>query len=222
MNRTVCAALVLAACFTTSLAAAQDAPAVTLTPADPSRWDVAFHVGWLGENKSEIAPDWNEWYDAASFGASAGYYWTPHLKLDVEVGTTTRGGILVQDYGVFSPGLPYWQSREHAFRTTSLTGGVSYQFFENQRFHPFVGGGLAVVHERERATLSFPGPRPPGAPLPPPETFEETSIAARPFAVVGFKAYTSERVFFRSDVQVTGSRQHVESVSWRAGIGFDF
>src|SRR5688572_32440149 len=90
MNRTVCAALVLAACLTTSLAAAQDAPTVVLSPADPSRWDAAVHVGWLGENKSEIAPNWNQWYDAASFGASAGYYWTPHLKLDVELGTTTK------------------------------------------------------------------------------------------------------------------------------------
>jgi hypothetical protein len=221
MNRTVCAALVLAACLTTSFAAAQDAPTLVLSPADPSRWDAAVHVGWFGGNKSEIAPDWDDWYDAASFGVSAGYYWTPHLKLDVELGTTTSGGIFVQEYGFFGSG-PYVQSREHTFRTTSLAGGVSYQFFENQRFHPFVGGGLAVVRERERLLLSLPVPRPPGVIPEPADAFEETSLSARPFAVIGFKAYASERVFFRSDVQVTGSRQHVESVSWRAGVGFDF
>ena len=45
--------ITLVACLTTSIAGAQEpAPALTLLPAAPSRWDVAAHVTWLGERRA--------------------------------------------------------------------------------------------------------------------------------------------------------------------------
>lgn len=220
MNSRILAALVVAASLMTSAAIAQERVALALTPPDAPRWDVALNAGWLGGNKSEVAPAWDDWYDAASVGASAGYYWTPHLKLELDLATTTNGGIYQQDV-IFVP-VTYVETREHEFRTTSLAGGLTYQFLENRWFHPFVSGGLAVVHERDRLDLSYPAPRPPGTSTPPPSTSHTTTVSARPFAALGFKAYASPRVFFRTDLQLTASSREVESVSWRGGIGFDF
>ena len=221
------AALVLAALLTTSHTYAQDRPVITLNPADPARWDLATHVGWLGGNKSEIGPDWNGWYDAASVDVSAGYYWTRHLKFEVDLSTTSSGGLHVQEL-VTLPGdpFPYYQSREHTFRSTALAGGLTYQFLENAWFHPFIGGGLTVVHETHRSG--------PGQPaiyyrdaltrvlLPALRPIDDELTALRPFVATGFKVYVAERVFFRTDLRVTGSSQQAESVVWRGGVGFDF
>ncbi len=227
MSFSIRAAVALAALFIASHASAQDRPVIALSPNDPSRWDFATHVGWVGGNKSEIAPDWNNWYDTASIDVSGGYYWTRHLKLELDVSTTAAAGMFV-DERVLLPGdsFPYYRQREHTFRTTSATAGMVYQFFENSSFHPFVGGGIAVVHERERTGVAQPlvffrDPQT-RVVLPPPDPFERESTDARPFAMFGFKAYGSERVFFRTDMRVSASTRQAERVAWRAGVGFDF
>src|SRR5687768_6390581 len=156
------AALVLAAAlFTASGARAQVAPVVTLTPERPARWDVSGHAGWLGVNKSDIFDTgWNDWYDAGSFGASAGYYWTSHLKTEFDVATTTESRIFAYE-SLILPGepylypYPYQQSRQHFFRSTSFSGGASYQFFENSWFHPFLGLGVDVVRESTRVDTPY-------------------------------------------------------------------
>src|SRR5262245_55852306 len=77
-----------------SSAAAQDRPAtVTLSPPELPRWDVAGMVAWLNVNKSGVGVDWNNWYDAGSSGAIVGYHWTPHLKSEVEVATSSEGTV---------------------------------------------------------------------------------------------------------------------------------
>jgi len=226
MLRTFRAALVFGALITATHAAAQAPPVVTLRPVDPSRWDVAAHVGWFGGNKSEIAPDWNDWYDTASFHVSTGYYWTPHLKVEVDVSTTARAGVFSEQV-VQLPGspFPYVRAREHRFRSTGAAAGVTYQFFENVWFHPFVGGGLAVVHETERAGLSQPfffrDPQT-GVVLPEQPPIDRQSTTARPFAMLGFKAYVSERAFVRTDLRVIASADRAEAVVWRGAVGFDF
>ena len=46
------------------------------------------------------------------------------------------------------------------------------------------------------------------------------AVRTRPFVTTGFKAYISDRAFFRGDVKLDfGSR--VEQVVWRAGFGVD-
>ena len=102
----VLAGLLLAA----APAAAQTPPqsaspqrAVSLQAANPHEWDAAFQAGWFTRNKSSIATDWNDWYDAGAFSASLGYYWTPHLKAELDVTTTTSAAVQVTIPDGFDP-----------------------------------------------------------------------------------------------------------------------
>jgi hypothetical protein len=226
ITRLVAAAAILAAAFFTTTGA--DAQTVTLTPERPARWDVAAHAGWLGVNKSDVVDTgWNDWYDAAAFTASTGYHWTSHLRAEAEVTTATRAEIDTYDMlAVPSDAFPYSRSRRHFFRYRAASVGVSYQFFENAWFHPFVGVGVDVVHESTRTELastiiSFRDPRPPII-LPAAATDWEASVTARPFATAGFKWYVAEKAFIRSELRSSFSPQGGESVVWRAGVGVDF
>jgi hypothetical protein len=222
------AAILAAALFATAHVDAQTTGAITLTPERPTRWDVAGQVGWLGVNKSGVVDNgWNDWYDAAAFTASAGYYWTSHLKTEAEVTTATRAEVYTYDMiPVPAEAFPYSRQRRHFFRYRAASGGVSYQFFDNAWFHPFVGAGVDVVHESTRTELahtvvSFRDPRPPLI-LPAVSTDWEASVRARPFATAGFKWYVSENAFVRSELRSSFSSKGGESVVWRAGVGVDF
>jgi hypothetical protein len=222
-------ALILAAALiTTSYASAQTAATVTLTPERPARWDVSGHVGWLGVNKSDLVDtDWNDWYNAAAGGVTAGYHFTPHLKAEVDVATSNRGHISTYD-NLIVPGeiYPFPRQRQHFFRATTVGAGISYQFFENQWFHPSVGVGIDVIRESQRTEqpqqLVFGRDARPPVWLPAVAQDWETSVTARPFAAAGFKLYVSERAFVRSDLRTTWSSHGGESVVFRTGVGFDF
>ena len=221
-------AILAAAFFTTTSADAQTTGTVTLAPERPARWDVAGYAGWLGVDKSEVVDNgWNDWYDAAAFTASAGHYLTPHLKAEADVTTATRAELYTYDtIPVPADAFPYSRSRRHFFRYRAASAGVSYQFFENTWFHPFVGAGVDVVHESARTELahtvvSFRDPRPPVI-LPAVSTEWEASVTARPFATAGFKWYVAEKAFIRSELRSSFSSKGGESVVWRAGVGFDF
>jgi hypothetical protein len=223
------AALFLAgALFLSAPAGAQQATGITLSPDRPARWDAAGHVGWLGVNKSDIIDTgWNEWYDTGAFGVSAGYYWTRHLKTELDVAIATESEIFTYD-SLILPGelYPYPRPRQHFFRSSTYSGSVSYQFFENSWFHPFLGAGVDVVRESSRMNVGqqvVPGRdgRPPL--ILPAETIGwNAEVTARPFAAGGFKVYVSERAFVRSDFRTSFSSKGAESVLWRAGVGFDF
>jgi hypothetical protein len=200
---------------------------VTFQPADPKKWDATFLVGWLSRNKSDVAPDWNDWYDAASFAVSLGYYWTPHLKAELELSATTPAA-LQADNVLFLPGdlYPYYRPREHRFQATQAGASLVYQFLENRWFHPFVAGGVMATRETERAreVVSIPvvrGPLPPVA-FPPLDPIDRDAVVVHPFAGAGFKAYLSERAFIRTDVRVGFSTDDAEWMVWRGGVGFDF
>ena len=207
--------------------AAVSAQTVTLQPENPARWDVAVHVGWLGGNKANIAPDWNGWTDAASVDAGVGYHLTKHLKVDLGLGTSGEASITIFE-PVVEPVVswPPYQTREHKFRATTVTGGVTYQFMENAWFHPFVGAGVAVIHERERARAqvgqAFFRDAVTRIQLPSLPELDRTVTTAHPYGALGFKAYASERVFFRTDLRVSASTEFARSVEWRAGMGIDF
>jgi hypothetical protein len=216
------AAVLLATLLSASLAGAQNDSIVSLAPEHLPRWDVAGHADWFGGNKSDVTLDGGNWYGAASLGASAGYYWTPHVKVEADVSATTEGKVFIYQQ-VPTQGLFSRYGTQHV-RSTSASGGLTYQFLENRWFHPFIGGGGEVVRETARTELreQMPCTRTP-CPLPvllPTET--TTSYHAHPFVATGFKAYMSPRAFFRSDVRVSLSTRAAEAVSWRAGFGVDF
>lgn len=216
--------LLLAVVLTASPVAAQVAPIVSLAADNPARWDAAGYAGWRGVNKSDVAPEWDEWADAASFGVSGGYYWTAHLKIELDLSTTAEGAVPLQEQFIV-PGEPFPRFRygEHRFRSTSISGGVLYQFGENTWFHPFIGGGIEGVHESARLIVQEPLPcqRVPCAPAPLPAV-TSVSNRARPYGTGGFKWYMTERAFFRTDIRSTLSTDGADAVTWRAGIGIDF
>jgi hypothetical protein len=212
-----------------SSATAQDAPptptsTLTLAPANASRWDASGHLTWLGRHL-QPSLNWDRWYEVATGGASVGYYWTPHLKTEFDITTSTRG----EAYSIepVPPALPFptFVTRDHEFRLTTVSAGLTAQFFENAWFHPFVGTGIDLIREREHvetATQIAPPRDPRAPPIPPPQEETHARYLARPFVSAGFKAYVSPRVFIRTDLRTSWSSDGVTTLAWRNGVGFDF
>lgn len=199
---------------------------VSFAPASPARWDVSGEAGWLSSNKSEIGQDWDDRYGEPTGGAALGRYWTTHLKTELRLAFSGEGRVYEEERLVV-PGelFPTFRLREHHFRRTTVGGGVSYQFFENQWLHPHVGAGVEVERESHRQFAPewrVPS-RDPGPPVVVPADRGETSVTwgARPFVAAGFKWYVHERGFARSDVRVSFGGSGVSHVVWTAGIGVD-
>jgi hypothetical protein len=218
-------AITFAACLTASIAAAQEpTPAVTLLPATTSRWDGAVHVTWLGERRTPEAFQWDRWVNVASGGGTVGYYWTSHLKTEIDISASTEDEI----YSIEPIALPgtntlFPLQRDHDFRVTTAAVGLVGQFFENTWFHPFLSVGLELVREREHVETTNPSfpPRPfPPSVVTEPETV--VRLKARPYVATGFKVYVSERAFIRSDLRTSWSSDGLAALGWHNGVGFDF
>ncbi len=216
----------MAAWLMASTATAQDAPrtpTLTRTPTDASRWDTYGHLTWLGAHQHQ---SFDPWYEVAAGGATVGHYWTPHLKAELDVSTSTQG----QTYWVEPvppfPAVPSFVTSYHEFRLTTVAAALNAQFFENTWFHPCVGAGIELTREREHIerTTSIVIPRdprsPPATALPQTET--KTRYVGRPFVGAGFKVYMSERVFIRTEVRTSWSSDGLGTLAWRNGVGFDF
>ena len=227
MIRAHTVAFALTASMATLTASAQDFPrtsGVTLSPASLSRWDAAAHVTWLGQRMSQ-PQDWDRWYGVASGGGDIGYYWTPHLKVEFDVATSTEGESYSYEQ-IPVPGAPFppFIERDHAFHVTTAALGLNVQFFENAWFHPFIGAGVELRREREHVRTT--------APLVITRDGRAVSLAAedetrvryggRPFVATGFKGYVSERVFIRTDVRTAWSDDGLTGMAWRTGVGVDF
>jgi len=215
------------ACLATILASpaavhAQGSPDVVLRDPSPPHWDVSGHVAWLTVDKGDIAPQWNRWYDVATFGASAGRFFGPHVKIEADVATSAWADVYVE-HSFITAAQPYpiYYAQPERFRMTTLSGGLSYQFLNNRWFHPVVGAGFESAREtRVVESFTVGGPPPAGAAIDPPGT--TVSWENRPFAHVGAKFFVSERGFIRSDVRTTFGGHGVAQVSWRTGFGMEF
>jgi len=220
MNKACAAAVAAFVLCPMSPVAAQDRLVTTFVPETQRHWDAAGLVGWRGVNKSDVAPDWNDWYDVAVFSASAGSYFTPHVKIDLDLSTTTTGRVFGQDLVGIPGAVPYYRLRESRFRRTTAAAALAYQFFENQWVHPFLGAGIEGIREAERVETQLLPTRGPLAQVVIPET--QVRYSARPFVTGGVKWYVSERSFIRSDIRSTFSSDGAESAVWRVGVGVDF
>jgi Outer membrane protein beta-barrel domain len=216
-------------CVTVALSLARMAGAetqtVSLVAPDMARWDASGSAGWFG--RSERSPEAvrsETWVNAGSFAASLGYHWTPHLKFEAEAATSSTASFYTFE-SLTTPdrSSPTFRSREHAVKTTSATGRVVYQFFENRWVHPFVTAGVEVSRDRDRIETLIP-PVAPSGPFSQPVTELETrsTTSARPVFGGGFKFYVAERAFIRTDTRFSFGRDGVANSSWGAGIGFDF
>ena len=55
-----------------------------------ARWDVSGQLSMLNRNKSDLSR-WDHWYSVAAVNGTGGYYWTPHVKSEFEIGTSGEG-----------------------------------------------------------------------------------------------------------------------------------
>jgi hypothetical protein len=189
------------------------------------RGDVAASVGWLAVNTAPSTPhDDTDWVDTFLGAVSAGWHWTDNLKTELDLGASTKVTAYRTD-PVTIGGRPTYQTT----RTTSWrrTVGLAqqYQFFHNVWFHPHVAGGATVTWERAvaRDNPAFVYDVARGEQGLSPGTAEpaRTRVIVRPFVGSGFKAYMTERVFFRTDIRVA-FRGGIDDVLTRVGVGVDF
>jgi opacity protein-like surface antigen len=205
-----------------STAAAQDPPPTTTL----SHGDVHFVVGWQNIRKPPPQQQYNEWLNAILYGgAGVGWYWTDHLKTQVDFGAGTEGH--QYRYQVISiNGQTTNVSSQLAVRRQRMAIAQHYQFFRNRWFHPYVGAGADIT--RETATeqfnfvLVYDSVTRTSREIAPPRTEGPNhSIIVRPFATVGFKAYMTQRAFFMADSRVVFERE-VDELLFRVGFGVDF
>jgi len=201
------------------LALAPDASAQQPVPVTAiGRWDVAGQLALLNRNKSELGSRWDHWYEAPLIQGSAGHYWTPHFKTELEIATSGQGTIGVEE------NLRY---REHMLRESTVGATAVYQFLDNQWVHPFVGAGLEVARERHVAeSLPSSIERFPTTALPltlrPVPAIDNISYSVRPVLTGGFKFYISQRAFVRTEVRTSFSTDRPLAIQWRGGVGIDF
>lgn len=199
------------------------------TPAavpQPSRADAHFVIGWQNLNKDQPQDHYNDWLNDIFYGgAGAGWYWTDHLKTQIDFGAGTRA----QQYRYrqsFVGGIQTYETSRLSVRQQSVAIGQQYQFFRNQWFHPHVGAGVDLARETTteeyQPVVTFDNVTRQSRTIQPARTEgPEHDFIARPFVEGGFKAYLTRRAFFTGDTRVM-FRNGIDEVLFRAGFGFDF
>jgi hypothetical protein len=205
---------------TLALAAAVPAGAQPLV-----RADLTGLAGWFNAHAPDYS-SYDDWYNRSAYvGASLGWYWTDHLKTELEFGATSPGelyGSQVTEVG----GVQTYGSARHRFTTRRIVAGQQYQFFRNAWAHPHAAAGVdltwqtheqsndpVVVYDQASRTSRVVQPARTIGP--------STELVGRPFAEIGTKLYLSQRAFFRSDLRVT-LHGGVDEVLLRFGLGIDF
>jgi hypothetical protein len=200
-------------------ASAQPAPAVI-------RGDAAATVGWLAANSHAAGEFYNgDWISSFYGAASAGWHWTDNLKTEVDFGAGTPSRIFRSEQVVID-GRPAYYTVESRFSRRTVGVSQQYQFFHNVWFHPHVAVGANFTWEREterpdqiyvynavtQQSRSLPPIRGDSA---------RTSLQVNPFVALGYKAYLSDRAFFRNDLRIA-FRGGIDETTLRIGFGFDF
>jgi hypothetical protein len=182
------------------------------------RVDVAAATGWFAADRSIQGDDCcSSWSSSLFRGVSGGFYWTEHLKTEVELAAPgPTEGYTVRSERLAGNLFRYF-SEEHRISANRVSLSQAYQFGHNSSFHPFVRAGVDFDHERDE----IEGHVSTGS------TFEEqhsvaTRTRARPFGGVGFKAYFNERAFFRGEARFSPGSEGLDQMAWTAGVGIDF
>ena len=220
-------ALVFAAlsALTVTTAQAQTSASPVSGPVVAARPDLSASIGWLNVDKSGL-DEYNDWYNRGVQGAVAfGWYWTPHLKTEIESSASTRVEFDGSRDELIN-GRPAHVVSEFGFSTRRITLSQQYQFGENAWFHPHLAAGVDFNWEKASRTDQFvyfydPLPRQPPVIAQNGARTNETALHIRPLVAAGFKTYLTPRTFIRSDVRLLfGDR--IEEVLVRFGFGVDF
>lgn len=213
IHRSRAAAFMAAALLVTGSAFAQNQPVISLTPANPARWDIAAHIGWLAARKSDSDAYGDDSYNVGLGGLSVGRYLTPHVKAELQAALHGQGRLYRQEY--LANAVPPFRASESRFRTATASAGLFYQFFDNQWFHPYLGGGFELLRE-EAHVVPIDGRLGPSAPI-----TTGVSYGGRPFVATGFKWYVTERAFAGAGVRGSFSSRDTTHVAWTIGVGAD-
>ena len=198
-------------------------------PATQPRADFHAVIGWQNlrqDRGDDTFETFNNWSNGIFYGgAGAGWYWTDHVKTQVDFGAGTLG----RHYR-YRPltinGVQTGTSSRVAVRQSSVALSQQYQFFRNQWFHPHVGAGLDIARETRREEFQ------------PVFVFDQVTrttrqvsparvdgpsrdTIVRPFGELGFKAYMTRRAFFTGDTRLM-FRGGIDEVLFRLGFGVDF
>jgi hypothetical protein len=200
-------------------------PAVAQARTPFARADVTGVVAVLGVENEAVAPyvD-NDWHSSFFGGVAGGWYWTEHLKTEVDFGAGTEARVYrATPISIGTQSTHVTTQSNVSQRTLGIS--QQYQFFRNVWFHPHLAVGAHVTWEHITDEIS---PVVIYSPSAPPRQVQagrtegpRTETTVRPFVSTGFKAYFNQRGFFRTDIRFA-FRSGLEEVLVRAGFGIDF
>lgn len=182
-------------------------------------------IGWLNV-ESNVPTAYDDWYNRVFYGgAGFGWYWTDHLKTEIDVGATSAAELYSGEPVIVSGQTTYLSFRQK-FQTRTVAAAQQYQFYRNAWFHPYLAAGVEMSWERlerrdEPLFFYDPVTRQSRTARQARTRAPVKSLEGRPFAATGFKAYMTERSFFRGDLRLA-MRSGVDEVLLRFGFGMDF
>lgn len=196
------------------------------------RWDVNLTAGFFGarpEGTDERYGD--DWYEEGRYAVSGGYFWTRHLKTELEFATSGEADRYVTRT-ITVPGFngPYPLNYQEFYRLQQASARVGWQFLDNAWVHPYVNAGFVTDIERLRSHL--------------PEQFRYVGTDARnpanrqvvaneertgPDTVYrhgmtmggGAKFFVSPSMYINTGAQWTYAKS-VVSLAWIGGLGVEF
>lgn len=199
-------------------AAAQSAPLV--------RGDVSGTLGVQSVNARDDAFYRSRRFEGGFYGdVSGGWYWTEHLKSEIDFGARTKGRAWIAEPVMFA-GAQTFYPIDKTFSRQTLAVAQQYQFFHNAWFHPHLAAGANLTWERSTvhrgaATVYDPITRTSRVVSPERTDAGRTDFAVNPFVQAGFKGYMTPRTFFTADARLM-FRGGLDEILFRAGFGVDF
>lgn len=187
--------------------------------------DAAAFISWqAAEAQQSHGFEGDAWSHSLFGGASAGFYWTEHLKTELDAGASAST-ISYQPRRVVVGSTVLFQTSVVEASRRTLGISQQFQFYENSWFHPHVAAGASVTWERrtEHVQPAFVLDPATGRPVTDlvDQLTDATHLTVRPFIAAGFKAYMSPRWFFRADSRLA-FRRGLEETHVRLGVGRDW
>ena len=203
------------------------APLWAQTPARRlMRGDLSGTIATASVKKTTEFVSYDNWHQQAAFGLALGWYWSNHVKTEVDAGFITEGSVYSSVPVVLAGDQRLFVSARTRFANQHLGVTQRYQFGDNEWIHPFIGAGFEVVSEtgrrREDALFAFDQAARQTRLVRDAVEFDETrKLRARALLSTGIKAYVTRRAFFLTELR--GSlHPHAPEVHWRIGAGVDF
>jgi hypothetical protein len=221
------AVVLLLSALLAPLDALAEQSAATPDVLDFRKWDAGGSLGlFITGNEDFGGNPYAQTDGAAAWNLDLGRYVTTHLKADVGVmlnGTRHVYGFPASPVSGLPPGYTYAAYAQTSVHPTSLSGAVTYQFFENAYVHPYLSTGVRTTWQAEH-TVRYPQTFIVNGVTyrVPPLDERYTARLTRPFVAGGFKSYFNERTFMRSEVLIALGPHGFSHATLRIGAGVDF